>query len=72
MKFFQVNQIKSKRAVEREGLEVTNTEKHIGNFGTKEDALSAYELVPTGMEIEKQLLFIDEESNICQEIETTF
>ena len=72
MKFFQVNQIKSKRAVEREGLEVTNTEKHIGNFGTKEDALSAYELVPTGMEVEKQLLFIDEESNICQEIETTF
>ena len=72
MKFFQVNQINSKRAVEREGLEVTNTEKHIGNFGTKEDALSAYELVPTGMEVEKQLLFIDEESNICQEIETTF
>lgn len=70
--YYQVNQIRSQRAVEREGLEEKAIEKHIGNFATKEEAMEIYNATSTGMEVDKQLLFIDEEKNICDEIETTY
>lgn len=70
--YYQVNQIRSQRAVERECLEEKAMEKHIGNFPTKEEALEVYNATATGMEVDKQLLFIDEEKNICEEIETTY
>jgi hypothetical protein len=70
--FYRVNQIRSQRAVEREGLEEKAIEKHIGDYATKEEAMEVYNATSTGMEIDKQLLFIDEEKNICEEIETTY
>lgn len=70
--YYQVNQIRSQRAVEREGLEEKAIEKYIGNFSTKEEAMEVYNATATGMEVDKQLLYIDEEKNICEEIETTY
>lgn len=70
--YYQVNQIRSKRAVEREKLDERTIEKHIGNYATKEEAMIVYNDTDTGIEVDKQLLFVDEEKNICEEIETTY
>lgn len=72
MKAFRVNQIRSQRAVQREGLEEKAIEKHIGDFPTKEEAIDVYNSTATGMEVDKQLLFIDDENNICEELATTY
>lgn len=69
--YYQVNKIRSQKAVEREKLE-DNIEKHIGNFLIKQDAIDAYNTTTIGVEVDKQLLFIDEEKNICKEIKSTF
>lgn len=69
--YYQVNKIRSQKAVEREKLE-DNIEKHIGNFFKKEDAINVYNNTSIGVEVDKQLLFIDEEKNICKEIKSTF
>lgn len=65
--YYQVNQIRSQKAIERENLQ-DNFEKHIGNFLIKEDAIDAYNNTSIGVEVSKQILFIDEEKNICTEI----
>lgn len=70
--YYQVNQIRSQRAVEREKLDERTIEKHIGNYATKEEAMQVYNATTTGTEVDKQLLFVDEEKNICEEIETTY
>lgn len=70
--FYRVNQIRSERACIREGYEPKTIDKHIGDFETKEEAMEVYNSTGTGMEVDKQLLFIDEEKNICEEIETTY
>lgn len=70
--YYQVNQIRSKRAVEREKLYERTIEKHIGNYATKEEAMEVYKATSTGMEVDKQLVFIDEEKSICEEIQTTY
>jgi hypothetical protein len=69
--YYQVNKIRSQKAVEREKLE-DNIEKHIGNFLIKQDAINVYNNTSIGVEVDKQLLFIDEEKNICKEIKSTF
>jgi hypothetical protein len=69
--YYQVNKIRSQKAIEREKLE-DNIEKHIGNFLIKQDAINVYNNTSIGVEVDKQLLFIDEEKNICKEIKSTF
>lgn len=70
--FFRVNQIRSERATTREKLDAHTIEAHIGDYATKEEAMEVYEATRTGMEVDKELLFIDEEKNICETILTTY
>lgn len=65
---YQVNQIRSKRATEREKLEAHTIEKHIGDYATIEEAQGVYNETQTGMEVEKELINIE----TGQIIETTY
>lgn len=71
---YRVNQIRSQRAVEREGLDEHTIEKHIGDFETKEEAMEVYEATGTGMEVDKELVLItnDGMSDNCETILTTY
>lgn len=71
---YRVNQIRSQRAVEREGLAERTIEKHIGDFETKEEAMEVYEATGTGMEVDKELVLItnDGMSDNCETILTTY
>ena len=72
MKTYRVNKIRSERACEREKLEPKAFESHIGDYETLEEAKMAYENTSIGTETDKILLFIDEENNTENEIETTY
>lgn len=60
MKTFIVNQVHSKRAVEREGLEPRETLKKIGIYESEEEAVSAYKSTQIGTEVDKELLVDDD------------
>lgn len=70
--YYRVNQIRSQRAVERENLQEKAIEKHIGDYATLEEATEVYNSTQIGAEVDKQLLFIDENNNIEKELETTY
>ena len=69
--FYRVNQIRSQRAVEREGLHEKEIEAIVGDYPTLKQAMQAYDATATSMEMDKQLLFIDEANMIEREIATT-
>ena len=56
---FRVNQIRSKRATERENLEVGTVEKFIGDFETLEEAKEVYSQTATGMEVDKEIINLE-------------
>lgn len=70
--FYRVNQIRSQRAVEREGLNEKEIEAVVGDYPTLKQAMKAYDATATSMEMDKQLLFIDEANLITREIATTY
>lgn len=70
--FYRVNQIRSQRAVEREGLNGKEIEAVVGDYPTLKQAMKAYDATATSMEMDKQLLFIDEANMIEREIATTY
>ena len=65
---YRVNQIRSKRATERENLEVGTVEKFIGDFETLEEAKEVYSQTATGMEVDKEIINLE----IGEVIETTY
>lgn len=65
---YRVNQIRSKRATERENLEVGTVEKVIGDFETLEEAKEVYSQTATGMEVDKEIINLE----IGEVIETTY
>lgn len=65
---FRVNQIRSKRATERENLEVGTVEKFIGDFETLEEAKEVYSQTATGMEVDKEIVNLE----TGEVIETTY
>jgi len=69
---FRVNTISSERTTTREKLDAHTIEDHVGDYQTKEEAIEVYEATGTGMEVDKELLFIDEEKNIYETILTTY
>jgi len=69
---FRVNTISSERATTREKLDAHTIEAHVGDYATREEAIEVYEATGTGMEVDKELLFIDEEKNIYETILTTY
>jgi len=68
MKNYRVNQIRSKRAIEREKLEHPSIENFIGDFDTIEEAKKVYNKTQTGMEIDKEILNL----KTNEVIETTY
>jgi hypothetical protein len=70
--FYRVNQIRSQRAVEREGLDEKEIEAVVGDYPTLKQAMKAYDATTTSMEMDKQLLFIDEANMVEREIATTY
>lgn len=70
--FYRINLIRSKRACEREGIEPKMVDKHIGDFEDLSEAMQVYESLRIGMEVDKQLLYINEDDQICIELKTTF
>jgi len=72
MKTYIVNQIASKRAIDRENYEHPHIYKNIGEFENKEEAESVYKETLTGMEHEKELILFDHENNIYETLLTTF
>jgi len=65
---YRVNQIRSKRATERENLEVGTVEKVIGDFETLEEAKEVYSQTATGMEVDKEIINLE----TGEVIETTY
>lgn len=65
---YRVQQIRSKRATEREKLEPRTIEKVIGDFDSLEAAKEAYSEIKTGMEVDKELIELDTDKII----ETTY
>jgi len=65
---YRVNQIRSKRATERENLEVGTVEKFIGDFETLEEAKEVYSQTATGMEVDKEIVNVE----TGEVIETTY
>ena len=65
---YRVNQIRSKRATERENLEVGTVEKFIGDFETLEEAKEVYSQTATGMEVDKEIINLE----TGEVIETTY
>lgn len=65
---YRVNQIRSKRATERENLEVGTVEKVIGDFETLEEAKEVYSQTATGMEVDKEIVNLE----TGEVIETTY
>lgn len=65
---YRVNQIRSKRATERENLEVGTVEKFIGDFETLEEAKEVYSQTATGMEVDKEIVNLE----TGEVIETTY
>lgn len=65
---YRVNQIRSKRATERENLEVGIVEKVIGDFETLEEAKEVYSQTATGMEVDKEIFNLE----TGEVIETTY
>jgi len=72
MKTFRVNRIRSEMATTREKLDAHTIEAWVGDYVTKEEALEVYEATGTGVEVDKEMLFIDEEKNIYETILTTY
>lgn len=71
-KYFRVSTIRSRRAVEREGLEHPSIVDHIGDFYTLHAAQDAYKTVPVGTEVDKQIELINEGDGEAVIIETTY